>query len=232
MSKKSEISSKKLNKLIICDLDGTLVDSLGDIATAANAVRSHFDGSPVSADQVRGWIGDGVSMLVKRLMADTGIPDKEALEVFRVVYEEHMLDTTAPFPGTIDSLDKLIGQGYQAGILSNKGEQACRAVLAGLPELKRRMSFVYGGDSFSARKPSAVPIHEILRRAGVSKEDAVMVGDSPNDLVAGQSAGIRRAAVLYGYTAADVLEDCAPDARIAHPGELAARILALYQESS
>ena len=230
MLKKSKISSKKLNKLIICDLDGTLVDSLVDITTAANAVRSHFDCSLVSAEQVRDWIGDGVTMLVKRLMADTGISADGALDVFRSAYEQHMLDTTAPFKGIIAGLDELDNHGYQAGILSNKGVQACRAVLAGLPELNRRMVFVYGGDSFSARKPSPVPVQQILGETGFSTEDAVMVGDSPNDLLAGRGAGVQTAAVLYGYTDPESLRECEPDTVIAHPGEFAVRLYSLFQE--
>ncbi len=218
-----------MNKLIICDLDGTLVDSLNDIHTAANAVRSHYGYSDVTRDSVRSWIGNGVHVLVEQLMADTTIAVEDALADFRRTYEEHMLDTTRPFPGIIAAMDRLIREGFAIGVLSNKGEQACRKVLQGIPELGCRMSFIYGGDSFPERKPSPVPIRRILQETRVPMKCAVMLGDSPNDISSGKAAGTHTIGVLYGYTDADRIRSCRPDRIVEQAQQLPEHVCELFQ---
>lgn len=212
-----------MNKLIILDLDGTLVDSLADIHAAANHMLTFFGIAEATKETVRGFVGDGTRVFVERLLAGNDQRDTDrALRVFHDYYRAHSLDQTHPYPGMDRVLDELEATGWTVGVLSNKDTHLCKAVISQLPELTGRFSFVFGGDSFDRRKPSPEPVERILKMTGINRERAVMVGDSSNDVGAGQNAGIHTIAVSYGFTDREELMALAPDRIVDVPVDLPA----------
>lgn len=212
-----------MNKLIILDLDGTLVDSLADIHAAANHMLAHFGIAEACRETVRGFVGDGTRIFVERLLNGSERPDTDtALQVFHDYYRAHSLDQTHPYPGMDQALDELAASGWTLGVLSNKDTHLCQAVINHLDSLRGRFSFVFGGDSFDRRKPDPEPVEHILKLTGIPRERAVMVGDSSNDVGAGQNAGIRTIAVSYGFTDRDVLIELGPDRMVDGPVDLPA----------
>ncbi len=217
-----------MKKLIIFDLDGTLVDSLPDIAASLNDTALKLGLDPFSADDVRMFVGDGVRVLIERAFPPESEVREKALELFLNRYRAHLVDITCPFPGISEVLVSLKEAGFQMGVLSNKLEKLSRRVVESFQELREPLSFVYGGDSFREKKPSSVPVREILRRWNA--DSAIIVGDSHNDIRAGKGAGIRTIAVSYGFMPVPVLERENPDIMVNEPGQLFDAINALMKK--
>ncbi|NOZ12365.1 MAG: HAD hydrolase-like protein [Acidobacteria bacterium] len=216
-----------MKKLIIFDLDGTLVDSLPDIAASLNDTAVKLGFPPFSADDVRGFVGDGVRVLIERAFpSEEGIREK-ALELFLNRYQAHLVDKTRPFPGISEVLVSLKEAGFQMGVLSNKLEKLSRQVVESFRELREPLSFVYGGDSFREKKPSFVPIREILKLQHT--DSAVIIGDSPNDVRAGKGAGILTVAVSYGFMPVPVLMKENPDIMVDKPARLFDAVMSLMK---
>ena len=208
---------RKSKNLIIFDLDGTLVDSLSDIASSLNMVRNSFKLEDLPRNQVRGCIGDGVGTLIRCAFEDTGVDEAAALKHFLDVYGIHLLDNTRPFDGIPDLLNWVTENGFLVGVLSNKTSSLSRRVVNGIEALRKTMTFVFGGDSFSERKPSPVPLNEIVREWGSPDGLAVMIGDSPSDVQCGKAAGIRTIGAGYGFVDRERLIKACPDACVETP---------------
>lgn len=192
-------------RLLVFDLDGTLIDSKEDLAAAVNVALQSFGFPPLPHPTIYAYVGDGASMLIRRALPP-GKADllPEVLDRFLSYYRRHLLDTTRPYPGVVDSLRKWTGM-YRMAVLTNKPLAMTEAILAGL-SLSGYFSEVHGGDSFENKKPHPQGLAHILRQAGTIPRETVMVGDSRNDVLAGRAAGTVTCGVTYGLGAAGFAE--------------------------
>ena len=186
-------------KLLIFDLDGTLIDSLPDLVDATNHMRQNYRLSPLNAEEVRRLVGQGARSLVARaLPSATPEQVEEGLEIFLGYNLAHIADKTRPYPGVVETLKTLDGQGIPLCVLSNKNVALCREVLVRLG-LAPYLPAVFGADSFPFRKPSPEPVLALLKEFRVESRDCVLVGDSINDMAAGEGAGVVTVGCSYGY---------------------------------
>ncbi|WP_333571422.1 HAD-IA family hydrolase [Sphingomonas sp.] len=188
------------------DLDGTLLDTSGDIAAALNRVLAE-DGRPLlPLDQVLRMVGRGVHALLEQAVQATGGGDAGVVERlhprFVATYGDHIADHSRPYPGCIEALDALAARGVTLAVVTNKPEALTLPLLAATGLLPR-FACVIGGDTLGpgAAKPSPAPILEMLRRCGAP---AAFVGDSIYDVQAAQAAGIPAAACSFGFSAVPV----------------------------
>lgn len=215
------------------DLDGTLIDSLPDLAASANHVRSHYGLSPLPQSTIETYIGDGVQELIHRTLTgrrDGRDPERidDALALHRDYYGSHLTVHTRPYPAVPETLRALHQQGIPMALVTNKPEKHARTILETL-SLSPYFTAIFGGDSCSARKPSPVPVLAAAQALGAPPENLLMVGDSPNDILAGKAAGCQTLLVTYGYTDIPaLLADPAtqPDCQIDAFAELPALLLA------
>ncbi|HTV56210.1 MAG TPA: HAD-IA family hydrolase [Terriglobia bacterium] len=183
--------------LLIFDLDGTLIDSETDLALSVNATRERFGLSPLSTPVIASYVGQGVSILVRRSLQGE-VPEEEienAIAFFKSYYRRHMLDHTVAYPGVLEALDALSGR--TLAVLTNKPVNFSRGILEGLGMLSR-FSFVYGGDSFDRKKPDPVGVLRMMEDTGRNATETLMVGDSDVDIETGRSAGVWCCGVRYG----------------------------------
>lgn len=186
-------------KLIIFDLDGTLIDSLLDLADATNHLRERFRLPPLVPEEVRRLVGQGARSLVERALPSSSPEEADAgLEIFLSYNLAHIADKTRLYPGVPETLETLLGRRRALSILSNKNVALCREVLDRLG-IAQYFTAVYGADSFPFRKPSPEPVLAILKEFGVAAGECVLVGDSINDMAAGRGAGVLTVGCSYGY---------------------------------
>ncbi|RYD44113.1 MAG: HAD family hydrolase [Sphingomonadales bacterium] len=182
------------------DLDGTLLDTLGDLAAAVNHALALTDRAPLSTDAVRPMIGRGAKhMLEEGLRASGGVPDGAVERLYPELlhfYEAHIAVHSRPFPGVVAALDRLDALGVRTAVVTNKAEHLAR-VLLGEFDLANRMATIIGGDTLGVRKPSPEPIHAMTRRCGGGR--AAFVGDSIYDVMAAKNAGVPSIAVSFGF---------------------------------
>jgi phosphoglycolate phosphatase len=185
----------------ILDLDGTLLDTLGDLAASVNAALASVGLSPRSETEVRAFVGEGARRLLERAVAPHEDLLEPALAAWWRHYEVHCLDRTRPFPG-IPAV--LAGARRVLAVHTNKPGALARRILDGLG-LLGRFAVVLGGDE-APKKPDPTGTLEILARIGATPADAVLVGDSRVDLDTARAAGIAHVAVTWGFsTRADLL---------------------------
>lgn len=193
-----------LPRLVIFDLDGTLVDTVPDIAVALNSALADLDLPSVSEAQVRLWVGNGARTLCGRAIArqreDTANPAlaERLLERFLSRYAERTCKDSRIYPGVLECLDWLGARRVRLACVTNKPLAHTEKLLAAL-RLDEHFDLVLGGDSLARRKPDPLPMRWCLRHFGVSSVEALVVGDSANDVDAARAAGIDSVAVTYGY---------------------------------
>jgi phosphoglycolate phosphatase len=200
---------------LLFDLDGTLVDSVPDLAAAANRLLAEFGQPLLEQVEIAGMVGDGVAKLVERVLAARGLAEvalEPAVRRFSVFYEADAATLTRPYPGVLDGLAALAEAGMRLAVCTNKPATATRAVLDALG-LARFFPVVLGGDSLPVRKPDPAPLTEAVVRLGVQPEAAAMLGDHRNDVLAAKGAGVVAILARYGYGSA-TLGELRPDAAI------------------
>jgi phosphoglycolate phosphatase len=215
-------------RLLIFDLDGTLVDSRADLSNSVNAMLRHYGKPELPAEIIASYIGNGAPMLVRRAMGD---PDdenfvQEALLYFMAYYREHKLDNTYVYEGIREALDAII-QGHNGhphtlkmAVLSNKPVVPSQGIVEALG-LGPYFFRVYGGNSFHTKKPDPVGVQALLEESGARPEQTVIIGDHEVDIITAHNSGIYSVGVTYGL-APHTLEDAPPDILVDKPLELAA----------
>jgi phosphoglycolate phosphatase len=185
--------------LIVFDLDGTLVDSSGDLATAANRLVVGRGGRPLSKDAVVRMVGEGAAVLVRRALAASGLDPEtpDALQEFLAIYDEVLLDTTRPYPQTIETLEELARR-FPLAVLTNKPARSTALVLDGLA-MTPLFRKVIGGDTRFGRKPDPAGLLHLIEQAGTSPASTLLVGDSPVDRATARNAGARVCLARFGF---------------------------------
>lgn len=182
------------------DLDGTLLDTSGDLAAAVNHALDSIGRPALSVAAVKPMIGGGARAMLRHGLDATGGCDDATLDLLhrRLLdyYEGHLAVHTAPFPGAVEALDRLAARGVTLGIMTNKLEHFARAILDSLG-LTDRFAAIIGGDTLGVAKPSPVPIHALVARCGGG--NAAFVGDSLFDVQAAQAAGLPVVACSFGF---------------------------------
>ncbi|MEJ7934091.1 HAD family hydrolase [Sphingobium sp. AN558] len=202
------------------DLDGTLIDTSGDLAAAVNHAigtigRAHF---PVSA--IKPFVGKGARVMLERALAASGGGDAALLErllpILLDYYEQNLAIHSRPYPGLITAMDALAAAGVKLAICTNKAERFTIPLMHQIG-LSDRFASIIGGDTVGVAKPDPAPIHEMIARAGGGR--AIFVGDTINDIAGARNAGIPSIAVSFGFLDGPV-EDLNADAVIGHFDEL------------
>jgi len=217
------IPLKKI-KLVLFDLDGTLIDSELDLANSVNAMLRHYGRKALPLEVIDTYIGDGAPMLIRRALGDPSQAAfvQEALNFFLLYYRDHKLDNTRPYQGIADALRQLEtfdGRARQMAVLTNKPVRASRDILAGLG-LSPFFVQTYGGNSFETKKPDPLGAQTLMRESGAESEETVMVGDSEVDVLTARNANMWSIGVTYGF-APHTLERTHPDILVDTPEELA-----------
>lgn len=210
-------------RLLVFDLDGTLVDSRQDLCNSVNATLRHYQRPELPCELIATYIGDGAPMLVRRALGD---PDDqkfvdEALIFFLSYYRAHKLDFTYVYDGIKESL-AAIREAHDGkvkmAVLSNKPVNPSRAIVDALG-LGDFFFQVYGGNSFPTKKPDPQGVQALLKEAHVKPEHAAMIGDSANDVLTAHNAGMYSVGLKYGLSPA-TLEKVPPDVLLDRPDEL------------
>jgi phosphoglycolate phosphatase len=209
-------------RLIVFDLDGTLIDSRADLASSVNGMLRHFHRHELPEDVIASYIGDGAGMLVRRALGD---PDDDALideaeAFFLAYYREHKLDDTYVYDGCHAVLQALHEHTRkpQIALLSNKPVGPSRAICEALG-LAKFMFRIYGGDSFPTKKPDPVGLETLIREANVAPHETVMIGDSDVDVLTAQNVGAYSIGCSYGLSPHS-LEVAPPDVLIHKPADM------------
>ena len=207
-------------RAVLFDLDGTLIDSAGDLARAANAMRVDRGLAPLTLAQYRPHGGSGArGMLGQAFGIAPGQPGYDELKrEFLDRYEGLMYDSTRPFAGVEDELAGLAAAGLAWGIVTNKAERFALPLAAAL---QLQAATVVGGDTTGHTKPHPAPLLEAARRLGVAAEACLYVGDDERDILAGRAAGMATAAAAWGYLGhSGEFGHWRADLELAAPGEL------------
>ncbi len=213
----------KDKKLLLFDLDGTLIDSVPDISLAVNAMLHELHIQvPVTEDMVRGWVGNGARKLVERVLRfvntydDGVINDCEidnALQIFFRHYLAVNMTKTVCYKGVDKGLRKLKESGYILALITNKPLQFVPKILkyfAWSDTHNELFSMLLGGDSLAHKKPHPLPLQHVCKELGFTENQAFMIGDSKNDIFAGQNAGIDTIGLSYGYNYGQHISDFNP----------------------
>jgi phosphoglycolate phosphatase len=187
-------------RLIVFDLDGTLIDSRRDLANATNALLVECGAAPLSEERIGGMVGDGAATLVARAFAAVDIDrPSDALERFLRIYGDHLLDHTRPYPGIREALDHLRSR-RQLAVLTNKPLASTRRILDGLSLASYfPPAAVVGGDGPFPRKPDPAALCHLAAQADVPLRDTLLVGDSAIDWRTARAAGVAACLVRYGF---------------------------------
>ena len=201
-------TNKTRPKGIIFDLDGTLVNSFQDIATAVNLTRKEFSFDSLTFEEVKSMVGSGSVHLVRMLVPVPEDQFETAYRTYLGYYEAHILDQSQVYPGAAKALDYFSDR--RLFVVTNKNHHLAELVLGGLG-IRDRFTEVLGGDSLPKKKPDPLPLLTISQRSGLQPDELIMVGDGLHDIEAGKTAGVCTVAVTTGVEPREVLEKAGPD---------------------
>lgn len=174
------------------------MDSCRDLATAVNLMRAHYNLPALALEDIRGYVGNGVRMLVTRALQGTTVDVNEALQVQIPLYRAHAVDQTTLYPGVLECLKQLRERGDILAVATNKPAESCDIILKHLGIYDWFIS-VLAADRFPVLKPAPDMITHIMTLAGVTPENTWVVGDNYTDLEAARRAGVSSIFVTYGY---------------------------------
>jgi phosphoglycolate phosphatase len=208
-------------RLIAFDLDGTLIDSRADLVASVNATLAHLGRHPLPDAVIASYIGDGVHMLVRRALGD---PEHEeivtdAVSFFLTYYRVHKLDHTYVYEGVLDALAAIARAlpGTSIAVLTNKPVRPSEEICAAL-RLAPHCFRIYGGNSFETKKPDPLGLETLMREAGATPEQTLMIGDSDVDVLTARNAGASVIGCRFGL-APHSLADAPPDCLVDSPSE-------------
>ena len=207
-------------QLLIFDFDGTLIDSVPDLADATNAMLTTLGKTPYPLNSIRNWVGNGSRMLVERALVGKievleGELTKESVDyaeqVFFDAYKNISGSKTVAYPDVDSGLRKLQAAGYELALVTNKPIRFVPKILQsfGWQDI---FSEVLGGDSLPSKKPDPAPLLHVCEALNVTPKQAVMIGDSRNDILAGQNANMDTLALSYGYNYGQDIRELNPTA--------------------
>jgi len=196
----------KNKKLLIFDLDGTLINSALDLAKAVNYMLVKLGKETFEEETIHGWVGNGALTLVKRaLLGKRELDDsldadyvEKALNIFLDYYEANLCNATVPYPNVTQTLQTLKEKGYTLAIVTNKPFKFVAPILKGL-NMDGLFAVILGGDSLAEKKPHPAPLLHICENLGITVKDSVMIGDSKNDILAANACDMDSVGVTYGY---------------------------------
>lgn len=205
-------------KTVLFDLDGTLLDTLADLTAAINFTLRRLKLPVRTAEQVRSFVGNGIRNALLLAMGDgSGDRIDEALEIYHRYYGEHSLDQTCPYEGILPLLSRLREEGFQIGIVSNKGNENVK-VLA--KRFFPQTTVAIGEMPEKQRKPAPDLVWEAMRELGTEKESCVYIGDSDVDVFTAQNAGIPCVSVTWGFRSVKELKEAGATVFADTPEEL------------
>jgi len=196
-------------RVLIFDLDGTLIDSGVDLAVSVNATLKEMGHEPLPHDEIFSYVGQGAPRLIQQALGPAYSREQceQGLAFFLSYYREHMLDNTVTYPGVREGLAAL--NGMPMAVLTNKPVRFSQMILKGLG-LDKYFRYVYGGNSFDTKKPDPAGMHTLLRDFGASGRQSMLVGDSEVDVLTARNAGTWSCCVSYGL-GSDRLAEYPPD---------------------
>ena len=206
-------------KMVMVDLDGTLIDTAPDIAACANRMLVELGRAEWPVDKVMTWIGNGVPRLVKRALTGEMMAEPDAALFTRAlaIFEKHYLanvsELSRPFTGVAEGLKALSAAGYQLACITNKAQAFTGPLLKDLG-LRDYFKLVLAGDSLPKQKPDPLPLLHTCKHFGITPDHGVLVGDSSNDVQAARAAGMPVICVTYGYNHGHDIRESRPDAVI------------------
>jgi phosphoglycolate phosphatase len=217
-------------RAVLFDLDGTLVDSLGDLTDAANHVREAFALPFLNELEIRMKVGKGSRNLIQQTLPN--FPDSDidrALALFLAYNRQHIAEKSRLYPGMLETLSTLATTHLKMAVITNKNEDLCLLLLHDLG-IHARFESVCGGDTYPERKPSPLPLLKTAEKLGVAPHHCVMIGDSINDIEAGHQAGMTTIACTWGY--GDAAELSRANLLVNSPTELHAALINICGQQS
>jgi phosphoglycolate phosphatase len=206
-------------EMILIDLDGTLVDSVPDLAYCVDEMMLQLGRKPHGEQRVRDWVGNGVERLVKRALVSglDGEPDAEdfqrAYPIFLGLYADNTSKRSVLYPGIREGIEMLRHAGYKLGCVTNKAAQFTEPLLKDLG-VYDKFSIVISGDTLPSKKPDPAPLLHAAAFFGCQPENALMIGDSVSDVKAARAAGFQVVCMSYGYNHGVDIRQAKPDAVI------------------
>ncbi len=215
---KPKFSMPVTAKVLLLDLDGTMLDTAGDITTAVNRMRAAFGFGPLDLPVVRNFIGRGIANLVSQSMKSSvgelgATASKVAIAQFEKQYETCLADVSHAFPGVLEGLELFREKGFRLGCVTNKAERFTLPLLE-KTGLAPYFELVLSGDSLAEKKPHPLPLQHAANHFGVKIEEMVLIGDSMHDAAAARAAGCPVFIVPYGYNEGQELRGLGCDAFI------------------
>lgn len=212
-------------KAVIWDLDGTLLDTLEDLKNSVNFALDKYNMPNITLEMTRRFVGNGVGRLIQLAVPEGTGKETEAkvLEMFKAHYEEHSLDATKPYDGVVDVLKALKSAGYKMAIVSNKIENAVGELAEKFfPGL---IDVAIGETPDVPKKPAPDMIFKALDKLGVSKEEALFIGDSDVDVATGINSGLDMLTVLWGFRDEDELVKAGAKEFVRKPQEILEKLI-------
>lgn len=215
--------------MVLIDVDGTLVDSVPDLAYCVDEMLKQLSMPVRGEERVRHWVGNGVERLVQRALVNQldGMPDQilyeKALPLFRELYRENTSKRSRLYEGVNEALTFLKSTGVKIGCVTNKASEFTLPILRDL-DIAGYFELVICGDMVAKKKPDPMPLLQAAERLGVKPENSLMLGDSMSDVKAARAAGFAIICMSYGYNHGEDIRDYHPDAVVDSMAEVRERV--------
>ena len=205
-------------KLILCDLDGTLVNTVYDITYAMNLALQDMSLSQVTYQKIQNWIGKGTQQLcidvLKHVMSDIN-QEQELMTRYLAYYEQNVCEYSQLYEGVVDFLETCHQQKHILVCITNKPYHLATVLLSHL-NIEQYFKLILGGDSLQRRKPDPLPLHYAMQQFNIPTQQTLMIGDSQHDIQAAKAAGIDCIAVSYGYNHGEDIQNSQPTRVVAN----------------
>jgi phosphoglycolate phosphatase len=215
-------------RAVLIDLDGTLLDTVPDLADAANAMLAELDRPPLAPDAIRDYVGKGIRNLVMRCLAPCADADEEAIDRALPLFRRHYAGMngrkTRIYPGVVEGLEAMRGAGLRLACVTNKAAAFTEPLLV-LVGLADYFDLVVSGDTLAEKKPHPLPFLHICSAFGIGPGHALVIGDSANDVAAARAAGCPVCCVPYGYSEGRDVRELGADAIVSSLAEAARRLV-------